>query len=89
MSARSCDRAFGLVLVVLTILLTSAEPCKAQPYVGAAFVTDVVRTSGVSDDRAGSGEALGAQLRLGVPLTERWGSMSRSRERETSSGRRM
>ena len=67
-------RSRSLVLIaVFAIPFVTTAPAAAQPYVGAAFVTDVVRTSGATDDSAGNGEALGGALRLGVPLTEHWG----------------
>lgn len=51
----------------------TASAAEAQgPYVGASFISDIVRMSGSGSDSQG-GEAFGFALRLGAPLGERWG----------------
>lgn len=62
------------VCALVLVLVAWATAADAQsPYVGASFFGDVVRTSGPSTDSNGDGEALGGALRVGVPLTDRWG----------------
>jgi hypothetical protein len=72
-------------LAGLVLILIAAPAARAQPYVGASFVADVVRGSGSSDQQGNSGEALGAALRVGTSLGERWGvelEFARSGDRE-------
>jgi hypothetical protein len=61
-------------VLVSALVLASAGDADAQsPYVGASVLADVVRTSGPDDSDAGSGEAIGAAVRVGAALGPRWG----------------
>ena len=59
----------------MILLVTLASTASAQStYVGASFIGDVVRTSGLSfGGGAGNGETFGGALRVGTPLGRQWG----------------
>jgi hypothetical protein len=69
---RSRNLATALRLLILFVVAPFlAAPAHAQdPYVGAALVGNIVRTSGLVD---ADGESLGWSLRVGTPLGDRWG----------------
>ena len=56
------------------LVLSGATSAAAQsPYVGAAVLADVVRSSGSGDQQPGNGETIGGALRVGTSLGARWG----------------
>jgi hypothetical protein len=60
-------------VVAVLILFGSTHAAAQAPYVGAAVLTDVVRSSGTRDQQPGDGETIGGALRVGTSLGERWG----------------
>ena len=60
----------SVIALVLSTGLTACPAHAQDPYVGAALVGNIVRTSGLVDS---DGESLGWSLRVGTPLGDRWG----------------
>lgn len=66
--------SLSTVCAAAMVVLSGATGAAAQsPYVGAAVLADVVRTSGSPDQQPGSGETFGGALRVGTSLGPRWG----------------
>ncbi len=78
MRLRACAVRFFSVLSSTCLLLLSAAPNAAaqSAYVGGGVLADITRvsgTSGISDAQPGNGETIGAALRVGSSLGQRWG----------------
>lgn len=66
--------SFSTASVAAVLVLSGATGAAAQsPYVGAAVLADVVRSSGTRDQQPGNGETIGGALRVGTSLGGRWG----------------
>jgi hypothetical protein len=66
--------SFSTSCLTAILVFSSATSAAAQsPYVGAAVIADVVRSSGSRDQQPGSGETIGGALRVGTSLGPRWG----------------
>jgi hypothetical protein len=63
------------IAIGIVLLTAGASTALAQStYVGAAFIGDIVRTSGSGfGDSTGNGETFGGALRVGTPLGQHWG----------------
>jgi hypothetical protein len=77
MRVRSFARSLFVSSAACLLLVGFAPRAAAQSaYVGGAVLADITRasgTSGITDGRPGNGETIGAALRVGSPLGQRWG----------------
>lgn len=65
---------FSAACVAALLVVTNAAGAAAQsPYVGGAVLADVVRSSGSLGQQPGNDETIGAALRVGTSLGEKWG----------------
>ncbi len=61
------------VLTLAFCLLLPLAAAAQRPYVGASLTGNTVRWSGLLSDTLGNGTSLGAGLRAGTAIGERWG----------------